>query len=287
LATTTDEPRTQEPTEAATTKAPVDWNAQQREHWSKVPPEIQQKITARETEMAQHMQGTAQARQTHDQLTQLATAYAPVIAAEGVSTPLEAVEGLFKTVAGLRMGTEQQKAQTVAQIIKSYGIDIGTLDDVLSGEPPSNPQAAQLDQMLDQRMAPVNQLLQQIENAKVQGAQRTQSDAETAVTTFEQHAEFLPDVRMDMADLLDLAAKNGRNLTLQEAYDRACALHPEVSKVMAKRSSVAALQGNQSTFDNKRNAASSLPRGRSGESGAGDNLSMRDALSAAWDGAAE
>jgi hypothetical protein len=266
-------------------KAPVDWSPKQRESWSKIPRPIQDKIVAREQEMAQAMQGTGEARKTHDQFSQLAQAYAPIIASEGASSPMQAVEGMFKAVAHLRMGSPADKAQQIAGMIKHYGVDIQTLDDVLVGQTPQARPNAEMEQMLDQRMAPINQVMQQLSQMQANKQQQTQQAAVGSVQEFSKNAEFLGDVRMDMADLIDMAAKQGRTLTLQDAYDRACTLNPEISNVLDQRKEKERIMGSNSSIANKRNAASTLNGRQSGGGGAMNGLSLRDTIASAWDDA--
>ena len=54
--------------------------------------------------------------------------------------------------------------------------------------------------------------------------------------------EFYNDVRSDMADLLDMAANRGRQMSMQDAYNTACAAHPQISKVMAGRQAQQSVQ---------------------------------------------
>lgn len=264
-------------------KAPLDWSPKQRESWSKVPRQIQDKIVAREQEMAQSMQGTAEARKSSERFNQLANSYAPVIAAEGVNTPMEAVEGMFKTAANLRMGTPDQKAQQIAQMIKHYGVDIQALDNVLVGQPAQVNPNAQIEQMLDQRMAPINQVMQQLNDLQGQKQQKTQQDANQSVADFGQQAEFMNDVRNDMADLIDMSVKQGRNLTLQQAYDRACMLNPEISQILDERKKNEQIMGGRTSLAAKRSAASTLNGKMSGAGGGGGVMSIRDTIASAWD----
>ena len=264
------------------TPAPAGWSPQQREEWSKIPPNIQKHINDRETEIAQHMEHTSTARKTHDRMAQLGQSFAPVLAAEGVSDPLQAVEGLFNTVAQLRMGTAEQKAQTVAGLIDHYGIDITTLDNALVGSQTPAPNA-EMERLLDQRMAPVNQLMQQLQQAEQSQQQATVQQAQQTVDQFAPNAEFLNDVRHDMADLIDLAAKRGQKMEIKEAYDKACALNPQVSQVIDQRKQQEALTGRTAALQGKQLAASSLNGRRGGTPSSGGPMSMREQLNSAWD----
>ena len=267
-------------TTATRLKAPAGWTPQQREQWSKIPQDIQEHIAARETEMADSIANTATSRATHDRMETLAKSYAPIMAAEGVSDPVQAAEGLFQTVSQLRMGNAQQKAQTIAQLVSYYGVDVGALDNALVGkDTPASPNA-DVERMLEEKMQPFNHMMQLLEQAKGEQVNQTKVNAEKAVKDFAANAEFLGDVRNDMADLIDLAHKRGVDMPLQEAYDKAVAMSPEINKVLEQRK----LMERNSTVQAKRTAASSLNGKRSGvdapPSGGG---SMRDDIMAAFD----
>jgi hypothetical protein len=265
-------------------KAPLDWGPQEREQWSKIPPALQRKIVAREKEMSDSMANTADARQTHDYIAQLGQSYAPVLAAEGAQSPLHAIKSLFDTVASLRMGTASDKAKTMGQLITHYGIDINALDSVLAGQEPQHGPHSEIEKMLDQRLAPVNQMMQSLGDMQQQKQQANQQQVQTEIQQFAQENEFLGDVRNDMADLIDMAAKQGRNLTLQEAYDRACSLNPQISSVLADRARQNELLGNQQSIASKQTAASSI-HGRQGGVADAAQMSMRDQIANAWDDA--
>jgi len=260
-------------------KAPAGWTPQQREQWSKVPPDLQAHITARETEMATNIAGTSESRGTHDRMQKLGQSYAPIMAAEGVSDPVQAAEGLFQTASQLRMGNAQQKAQTIANLINHYGVDVGTLDNALVGKNEPAPQT-EMEQMLDQKMQPFNQMMQMLEQAKTTSAEQVKTQAAQAVQEFSHNAEFLGDVRNDMADLIDMAHARGVEMPLQEAYNKAVALNPEITKVLEQRK----LMGGNTAIKAKQAAASSLNGRRSGvtaKPAGGGNL--RDDLLSAFD----
>jgi len=262
-------------------KPPINWPPKAREQWLKLPKEVREQITLRERDMAQAMEGTASAKQVASELESLAKSYAPIMAAEGVNDPMTAVKGLFKTVAELRVGSPAQKAQRMAQMINHYGIDIEALDSALAGQPIQTPEDQALAQMIDQRMAPVNQLLQELQQRQHNAAQLSQQEAQKAVETFQ--GEFFADVRMDMADLIDMAAKRGQNMTLQEAYDKAVLLKPDIQEVLAERKRNESLLGEQNKLNQKREAGGASLVGKKSGGGAMDgNLDLRGQLEAAW-----
>lgn len=263
-----------------TPKAPVGWNPKAREEWVNVPPEAQQMILEREKEIAITLQQTQQARHTHDAINQLATSFAPIMAAEGVSEPLTAIKGLFETVAQLRVGTPEQKAGKMAQLIQHYGIDVQALDNALVGESGASPDA-HIQSLVDQKLGPVNQLLQELQGRGQANQQASMEQAQQEVDNFQ--GEFLENVRLDMADLIDMAAARGQQMTLQDAYDKAVLLHPEIQEVLDKRASDAALLNQQENLDKKKNASSSIAGEKGGEGGAIGDESLRDTISSAWD----
>lgn len=276
------------PTPNDSLKAPVDWSPKERESWSKVPRELQERILARERDMAQTMEGTRHARAVYDAMDKMAQSYAPTMAALGTQNPLEAVQTLFHTATVLNSGSPQQKAAEVARLINQFGVDVVTLDNALVGNnsaPAQNPQSAQIEQLLEQKLAPVNQYMQQVQQMQQYQQSQQQQAANQSVMAFAQDHEFLGDVREAMADIIEMAAQRGVNLSLEDAYNRACAAHPEISQVMEQRRQQEQLLGQQNTLQQKKNAAASLSGRMVGSGGADQNLSLRDQITAAWESA--
>jgi len=267
-------------------KVPAGWDAKSREHWDKIPEEVQAQIAAREDEVARTIHGTLDARKTHEFLSNLSSNYAPVLAAEGVSSPVEAIEGLFKTVSVLRLGSPQQKASQLADIIGTYGIDIGMLDSALSGQgftnDPNGAGNANMEHLIDQKMAPINEVLQRIGQVEQNNASNRQGVADQEVVDFAKDAEFLNDVRSDMADLLDMASARGQDMTLKEAYDKCCAMRPEIQSVLSDRSANQELLDGKERAAKKLNAGSSIRGAGGNSSGKGGDMSLRDQISSIW-----
>lgn len=271
-------------------KAPVGWSPKEREQWSKIPRPLQERIHAREREMAQHMAGTKEARQTYEAVSKVAQSFGPVLAADGFNNPVEAMQAAFGTMAALRMGTQEQKAKEVARLVSQYGVDIGALDDALVGTTPTgqSQQGAvppQLERILSEKLAPMQQFMQTVEQLQQQQANQGKQQAQQAVQQFAEKAEFLADVREDMADIIDIAAKRGVNLTLEQAYNRACAANPEISQILEQRRQQDAIRGNQQQLGAKRAAASSLSSPPTGTSAPSSNMTLREQIAAAFENA--
>ena len=265
-------------------KAPVDWGPKEREAWSSIPRPLQEKVMAREKELNSVLQSTVEARKTHQQFSSLATQYGSVLSGMA-NSPLEAAGMMFKTAANLRVGTPIQKAQIIADMIKDFGIDINTLDSAIVGEaPPAHQQeSARIEQLVAERMAPFEQMMGQQNAYANQQKQQAQETANTEVAEFAKTAEFLNDVRNDMADLIDMAAKRGYNMPMQEAYDKACSFKPEIQSVLDERKKRADLLQSNNSIANKRVAASSVNGQQIGAGGGGSAMSLHDTIAAAWD----
>ena len=136
-----------------------------------------------------------------------------------------------------------------------------------------------MEQMINARMEPVNQMMDQMNQQQQYQHQQQAQAAGQQIAQF--NGEFMEDLRMDMADMIDMAAARGRNMSLEEAYDIAASSHPEISKIIHQRESDAMLTGQAENITHKRNAASSIKSTGAAPMSGGD-LSIREELEAAW-----
>jgi len=215
--------------------APASLSPLAREHWAAVPDPVKHEFARREVEMQRFVNETAQQRQVGDAFMRSVQPYMPAIQAEGVD-PLTAVTNLLQIGTRLRMGTPIEKAQTVAQIVKAYGVDVQALDDSLVGVVPQQgaPDQNYIQQAVQQALAPLMQAAQQRHQAAVQEVE-TATRSELAQFASDPKNEFFNDLRGMMADMIEVAERQGHKLSLQEAYQRSAMLHPEVSRVMLAR----------------------------------------------------
>lgn len=264
-------------------KAPQSWSPKLREDFAKLPATVQAQINKRETEMTTFLNEGAESRKFGDKMNQTLQPFQSVMAAHGAKDPIQAVQGLMETAAMLQMGTPQQKAEKLADMVQHYGIDIQALDNALSGQPQVSSEQSALEKMLEAKLAPMNTFMNSVQQNQQTSQIEVQQNAQTEVGTFEQKAEFINDVRNDMADLLDMAASRGQDMSLQQAYDKACTLHPEISAVINQRASDELIKGNRQNNVNKRYAASSIKGNQVGINTGPVNDSIEAALNDAWD----
>lgn len=246
-------------------KAPASWKPDTREHWANLPDSVKSEVIRRESELQRTLHETAEARKYADQVSRTLAPYEAYMRAEGAN-PLQAIDNLMATAVRLRTGTGPELAGLMAGMVKQFGTGrfgndfIHMLDSALAGvAPQQDNQTAQLQQVIQQQLAPVQQFMTQMQSAQAQAQQRIQQQAGSEVEQFINTAEFGNDVREDMADLMELAAKRGKEMTLQDAYQQACMANPLIREVLQKRGASQMAQTQSGVAQRARAAAVSVP----------------------------
>ena len=165
--------------------------------------------------------------------------------------PQNILPALLQTGAALQTGNEVERARTVASLISQFQVNPAQVAGFLKGENPEPSQNEQIQQMINKQMAPVHQQLQHYQQRDQQMRQQGQEQIKGKIREFAQANEFYGDLSETMADIMDIAARNGREMGLQEAYDAAAWQHPEIRKVMLARQS-------QGQIQQRKRAASSI-----------------------------
>jgi hypothetical protein len=130
------------------------------------------------------------------------------------------------------------------------------LDQALAGQQPkADPQQLAFDQALNQRLAPMQSMLQRFEQAQLQQQTQATQAAHNEVSDFLNKAEFGEDVREDMADIIEVAQRRGQNLTLPDAYKKACLMNDSVRSVIGQRVQAKGAQTNTQAAQRARSAA--------------------------------
>jgi hypothetical protein len=217
-------------------KAPGTWTPGAREKWATLPKEVREEVWKREKDASRALTTSSEARKFQNEFSALIQPYLRFIAAEQ-STPLAAVNNMMQTAAALRVGTPVQKVEIVASIIKNFGIDLHALDSMLAGQKPEiNPQA-QVQQLVQEQLAPVRQLLQQHQQNQLQAERAIEHEVQNELEQFasDPKHEFYWDVKDTMTDIMELAARRGQQMGLTEAYERATLIHEPVRRVIDAR----------------------------------------------------
>jgi hypothetical protein len=268
-------------------KAPQSWKPGAREVWAQLPADVRAEVHRREKETARIVQETAQARQVTDYVSKLQQQFAPALQAEGVDA-LTASANLMNLASRLRFGTPVEKAQLAATIVRNYGVDVNALADALDRMPPGmgqiHGQPFQQPQHQQQMMTDprVDQLLAQLQGLQQQRQEQVVQKAVEEVETFGSDKEFFEDVREDMADLLEVAARRGIDLSLEQAYERACKMQPDIAKVLEAREAAKQAGNLQGSTQRAKRAASSV-RGTPSGVPSSNPADLRGAIEAAFE----
>lgn len=271
-----------------TDRAPGSWKPAIRELWSQIPKEARDEIRQRELHLEQTLTQTATMRKFATDFANMVSPYQHLIRSQG-STPLQAVNNLMQTAAGLAGGNPQQRAEIVAQIMSNYGVDVQLLDKILTQT--YNPQTAQYNQQQNSAPPPWAQpifaWMQRAENQQQQYEAQQRAQAEIEIKAMEAEP-FFEDLRDDIADIMEISANRGRIISMKEAYQKAVQLNPEISKLVAKSKPAVQQQNSVSqaaaTLARARKAAKTISGApRSEGKGSDKPKSRRDMLSEAWD----
>jgi len=255
-------------------KIPAGLTPALREEWKKTPKALQEWATKREKDYAIGLQKHAE---NANRATQMDRVLAPFLPYMQMNGGLKAVPETLQTAMTLQMGSPRQRAEAAAAIIQQYGVDINMLDSLLSGQTVQE-QAPQL----SEREQRIEQFLQQQEQQQKWQAEQAQLQVNSGVQAFINNPknEFANDVRDDMADLLEMASRRNIPMTLDQAYDRACRMNPEISRILQTRSGQKHVQTN-------RRAASSIHGSPSGSVMSNSTDDISKLLNDAWDRAGQ
>ena len=262
--------------------APVSWNPAAREQWKDIPKEAQEYIAQREAEFETGIQKYAQQANRANAMDKVLQPFGQYFATNGGAGAT--LRNLLETGATLQGGSPIQKAQRIAELIQKNGVDIGTLDNLLVGReaPAGVQQTSEVQQAVNEAIAPFQQFIGGMQQQQQQQYQGQQQEVRTSVDAFaaDPKHEFYNDVAGDMADILDMAANRNMVMSMDQAYERACMLNPEITKIQTNRAAATAAA-------NKRHAGSSISGGPGGGGGTPEAGSISEALELAWDQAGQ
>ena len=234
------EPTAEEKWASRLSKPPPSWKPQNHEHWAQIPPAARVEIHRRESETFKALTHAKEAREFVQKFNEVAQPYQMLIAQDG--SPLKTFGEYLKTASILRMGTPHEKAFAIASAIAQFQVPIDLLDRALAGTLQGQAPAPGMGQQFrDPRVDELFTVLKQQEQVKEQQLM-TEVDGELSNFANDPANTYYDYVRQDMGDLLELAARRGQKMSLQEAYRRCIMAHPEISKLVQQQEMVAATQ---------------------------------------------
>lgn len=138
----------------------------------------------------------------------------------GVDAPT-AINALMRADVTLRTSDPATKAQYFAQLAREYGIDLAQVQNPQPVDPQTQFLTQQLNELRQQQQLWQNQVQQQEQ-------MRVQQELQSFATADKKHFDA---VRNDMADLLE----TGKAKNLQEAYDMAVWMRPDVRQTLIEQ----------------------------------------------------
>jgi hypothetical protein len=220
-------------------------------------------------------------RAVNDNVGQLFQPFAQMFQAQGID-PWRGTYNVLNMAAQLQGGSPAQKAQVTLQLIKDFGVDIGALDDLMIGKEARTSPTDEIQelrtQLQQQQQWQQNQQYQQ--NRQYQQQQAITNDQ---VEHFVAAHEFAQDLRLPMADFMDMAEKSpGGAITMEVAYQRAMAARPDLQALLTNRQSG---EANTDALSRAQAASVSVPQASHVGADKVAPTNRRDALLDAWDNA--
>jgi hypothetical protein len=246
-------PKTDEEKEAEKiNRPPQSWKNELKEKWNTIPAEVRQEIVRRENDVQMVLRENHQAKDFIGSIEQVVAPHMAWMEAENIR-PMQAIQNMFTMEAIARNGTTEQKVALAAEYLLTYGVDLNLLDQALASR-------------LDGRHAPAaappqqnfNEIVDRAVNERLKPfiEERTQQEVaalSTEIETFSKQPghEHFEELKLDIADVLDVAAARGQKMDLNRAYQIAFSMRPELVQSQA-------LQNRQKNTAGLRNAAASV-----------------------------
>jgi hypothetical protein len=248
---------------------PKSWKKDYHDHWGKLDPAIQDYVLQREDEYYRGVGTYKQSAELGQQFMEAAKPYEPLMKQLGVN-PVQAFQALANADYTLRTADRSTKAQLFAQLAQQYGVD---LTDV-QAPPIVDPSVAELQQTVMQMRQSLLQQQQMYEDL-----QRGMLEPQIQQYQTKPHFE---DLRPTMAQLL----QNGMAQTLEDAYDKALRLNPQMfDEVQAQQRQAEEQKRLQEAAQAAARAKTVAVQVRGSPSTAlpATRTDLRSALEAAWD----
>jgi len=186
------------PTQGADANAEVDLSTPPRslsptarEEWKNTPEAVKKEIAKREADFEAGIVKYSQDAQRARGMDQVLQPYQQLFAMNGGAPNV--LPGLLQTASVLQMGTPQQRAGRIADLIKQFGVDIRMLDEVLVGQAPKDDP---VQRAVNEAVAPYQQHMEQLQRQQAQQQQYEQQQVGQEISQFaaDPRNEFYNDV---------------------------------------------------------------------------------------------
>ena len=216
-------------------KPPQDWRPIAREKWAALPREVQEEAIRLHLETRKTLQESADARKGWQTYQEVVRPYEAQIRQAGVQ-PDQYIGDLLRTAHALTYSPPHQQADILADIVLRFGAHLLKPDGTDADGTPSVPLNRALIARMQGQTAPQTQQPQNVQAIVDQAMQRreqaaVQTRTQQETDQFAKTHEFCEQLAPAMAGLL----RGGVAKDLADAYEKASALDPQVSKVLKQR----------------------------------------------------
>jgi hypothetical protein len=234
--------------------APQSWKPHAREKWASLPPEVQEEAVRVDREVQRVMRETAEVRKFAQVAQSTLAPFEGLARANGMDS-VKYAGSVMQTAAALHMGTPQQKASIVAQLIGTYGIDVDAVNAVMQGQAPA--QTAPPVQQPQNLQAEVQRYFEQMQS------QQLTATAQAAIDKAKGECEFWNDIGQGKivtmaAQLITMEPDLAPDVALKNSYDILSARTPSVSAVLKQRQEAEAAKARIASTQQARAAAGSI-----------------------------
>jgi len=222
-------------------RPPASWKGDAKKLWTQLPLKARQEVLRREGDVFRNLQETAADRQRLSAVEEAIAPHMDRINHVHGGNPIQAISNMLNVERTLTVGSPADKAKLIASMVKHFRVDIEALDSMLAGVemPPAVQQQTQIEQLLEQKLAPLMNFYQQSQRQQQIQAEKASQEA---VMTVEQMAvdpqyPYFDDVREDMADIIEINSRKGVYISIQEAYNKAVRMNEVTYQASTMRDS--------------------------------------------------
>jgi len=196
-------------------RPPSSWKRDYHEVWQTADPRLQEYAYKREEEMRAGIEPLRSKAQFADQMNEAVQPYMQTIQGLGIDAP-RAVRALMEADHVLRNSPPDQKRAYLANLARSYGINLGEID--------PNSQGGPIDPNYYALQNELNNIRGEMNNQKQQQEQAENQSLLGEINNFAGKAEYFEEARPVMIQLL----QSGVAGTLEEAYEKAIRLNDDI-----------------------------------------------------------
>ena len=265
---------------ASTRKAPQSWRQDLKDGFSTLPETVQEEIIRREADYNKGIQRYAESAKYAETVKPVFDKWAPYLNQLQVQ-PAEAFDRLIQAEQALRTGSPMQKQAAFQKLAADYGITLGEQSQDQGNVDPNVQHALQRVQYLEEQLRN-QQYNQQQETQRKQQAEQAELTKQIEEFSSSPNRPHFYAVRDDMSKLL--AA--GYAETLEDAYDKAVWVRPDIRSTLLKDEEAKRIQEQAKVAETAKAKARSITGSPSGASIPIPNASIRDDIRAAMEGSA-